>query len=270
MICASRLQLKLAAVALGALCCGLLNCGDTSTEGFDLIEMVTPHTRRDLQAWAQSDSESRTAPESHIQLLIAARTLRGPIFGRSVVLLLEHSPQGALGLIINRPTDVSLHEALPTTRQWAERGDRLFLGGPVETELMAFLMHSETRPPHSKRVLANVYASGDPEALVAVLERPINTDHFRAYLGYAGWAPGQLDAEIARGDWHQSPAHPDFIFSPPQKNVWDQLVFEHEGTQVDLRHPTHTPAVAGWGESEIDRLAAMVVRNPDRPGTHGD
>lgn len=270
MTCASRSRFKLAAVALGVLFFGLVSCGETSTEGFDLIEKVPPHTRTGLQAWTQSNPEHPPASESPVQLLIAARTLRDPIFGRSVVLLLEHSPKGALGLMINRPTDVSLHEALPATRQWAERGDRLFLGGPVETQLIAFLMRSESPPPHSKRVFSNVYATGDPEALVTALERPIKSDQFRAYLGYAGWGPGQLDDEMARGDWYQSPAHPDFVFSPPRENLWEHLVFEHEGTQVDLGRPPHSLAAPGQGQSGMTRLAAMVRTMPDELETNGD
>lgn len=270
MIFASRSRLKLAAVTLGALCFGLFSCGDNSREGFELIEMVSPPTRTGLQAWTESSREHPSAPESHVQLLIAARTLRDPIFGRSVILLLEHSPQGAIGLMINRPTDVSLHEALPATRPWAERSDRLFLGGPVETHVMAFLMRSEIQPPESKHVFANVYASGDPEALVAVLEGPIQQDHFRAYLGYAGWGPGQLDAEMARGDWHSSPAHPDFVFSPPPEEIWDHLVFEHEGTQVNLGPPAPMLRVPGSGDPETIRLAAMVGQNPDGLETIGD
>ncbi|MCH2186911.1 YqgE/AlgH family protein, partial [Myxococcota bacterium] len=186
------------------------------------------------------------------------------------VLLLEHTPQGALGLMINRPTEISLHEALPATRQWIERGDRLFLGGPVETQLIAFLMRAETQPPHSKRVFANVYASGDSEALIAALEESIGPNHFRAYLGYSGWGPGQLDAEIARGDWHLSPAHPDLVFSPPQETLWDDLVFEYEGTQVDRGHPLDQLKASRPGESEPIRLAAMVPGNPDGPETNGD
>ena len=104
MIFASRSRLKLAAVTLGVLCFGLFSCGDNSREGFELIEMVSPPTRTGLQAWTESSREHPSAPESHVQLLIAARTLRDPIFGRSVILLLEHSPQGAIGLMINRPT----------------------------------------------------------------------------------------------------------------------------------------------------------------------
>ncbi|MCH2185389.1 YqgE/AlgH family protein, partial [Myxococcota bacterium] len=154
MVCASRFRLTLAAVALWALCAVLLSCGDGSTEGFGLIERENVRSRRDLQSWTRSQAEHPPAPEPRLQLLIAARTLRDPLFGRSVILLLEHTPHGALGLMINRPTEISLHEALPATRQWMERGDRLFLGGPVETQLIAFLMRADTQPPHSKRVFA--------------------------------------------------------------------------------------------------------------------
>ena len=270
MIFASRSRCKLAAVTLGVLCFGLFSCGDNSTEGFELIEMVSPPTRTGLQAWTESSREHPSATESHVQLLIAARTLQDPIFGRSVILLLEHTPQGAIGLMVNRPTEISLHEALPAMRPWAERSDRLFLGGPVETHLMAFLIRSEIQPPDSKHVFANVYASGDPEALVGVLEGSIHQDHFRAYLGYAGWGPGQLDAEMARGDWHRSPAHPDSVFSPPREELWDHLVFEHEGTQVDLGPPVPILTVPGSREPKIIELAAMFGQNLDGLETTGD
>ena len=245
-------------IALGALCAWMIGCSEVSTEGFELIELETVDGQQDFQGPAQSRAGRIPDSESKVQLLIAARTLRGPVFGRSVILLLEHSAEGAMGLIINRPTDLSLQEALPATRQWANRGDRVFLGGPVQTQLIAFLMRADTDPPKSKRVLADVYVFGDHEALVEVLEGQLSNNRFRAYLGYAGWGPGQLDAEIARGDWHLTPAQPDAIFGDSEESLWERLVFEHEGTQVRASNPLEELAVPREGSPEISRLATIV------------
>ena len=149
-----------------------------------------------------------------------------------MVLLLDYSHAGALGLIVNRPTAMSLHELLPALDEITDRQDRVFLGGPVETQMMVFLIRSESIPPDSQRVIGDIHATGSADALRKMIEQDAPESRFHAYVGYAGWGPGQLDAEIARGDWYVAPADPDQVFDPSLGDLWERLVFEHEGMPV--------------------------------------
>ena len=174
------------------------------------------------------------------QLLIATRQIQGPVFERSVVLLLDYSPRGAMGLIVNRPTTLRLREALPDITDMNLPDDLIFLGGPVETTRFAFLIHSVEQPPHSDRVFSDIYVSRRHELLLDG-DAPDSNPPFRAYLGYAGWSAGQLDAEIARGDWFLARAELDNIFAESPENLWDRLIFEHEGTLVRSPSPSVSP-----------------------------
>lgn len=169
------------------------------------------------------------------RFLVAARQLDGPFFARTVVLLLDYSATGALGLIVNRPTDVGLDELLPALTELSDRDDPVFMGGPVEPELMVFLIRSDGRPPGSQPVIGDIHATGSADALRALIEQDAPQSRFHTYVGYAGWAPGQLDAEVARGDWYVTRAEADQVFDPAMDDLWERLVREHEGLQVRVR-----------------------------------
>jgi putative transcriptional regulator len=167
------------------------------------------------------------------RFLIATRQLNGPFFAHTVVLLLEYKPSGALGLVINRPTNVELSQLLPElAKLGAPRHDRVFLGGPVETELVVFLIRSKDSPPGSEPVVGDVHATGSADALRQVVAEDAPASRFHAYVGYAGWGPGQLESEIARGDWYVDEANADQIFDEALDELWQRLVQEHEGVQV--------------------------------------
>lgn len=197
---------------------------------------------------APLDDRRRRPGESALRagrFLVATRQIDGPVFGRSVVLLLDYSHTGALGLIVNRPTAMSLHELLPALDEITDRQDRVFLGGPVETQMMVFLIRSESIPPDSQRVIGDIHATGSADALRKMIEQGAPESRFHAYVGYAGWGPGQLDAEIARGDWYVAPADPDQVFDPSLGDLWERLVFEHEGMPVLAPLSPLTPRRAG-------------------------
>jgi putative transcriptional regulator len=166
------------------------------------------------------------------RFLVATRKLHGPFFTQSVVLLLEYSKSGAVGLLLNRPTDVPLVELLPELEKLAERKDRVFVGGPVDPKLMVFLIRAAEPPPEAERVVDDVFATGSAEALRQVVREGAPPSRFHAYVGYAGWAPGQLDWEVERGDWYVSPAEADLIFDDALPDLWRRLVQQHEGVHV--------------------------------------
>jgi putative transcriptional regulator len=156
--------------------------------------------------------------------LVARRSVNDPRFAETVILLIGYSDRGAMGLIINRPTDVRLATALPKIKELRDRPDRLFAGGPVSPNAMLLLIRSATVPEGAQPVFGDVYVSGKLEALRKALGKSEKTHRLRAYAGYAGWGPAQLDGEIARGDWAIGPADATTVFDMAPGDMWPNLI----------------------------------------------
>jgi putative transcriptional regulator len=158
------------------------------------------------------------------RFLVARRNVNDPRFAETVILLIAYSDQGAMGLMINRPTDVRLTSALPKMKELRDRPDRVFVGGPVSPSAMLLLIGSATPPEGAQPVFGDVYVSGKLETLRRALEKSGKTHRLRAYAGYAGWGPGQLDHEISRGDWAIGPADAGTVFDMPSGDIWPKLI----------------------------------------------
>lgn len=171
------------------------------------------------------------------RLLVASPRLDGSWFERSVVLLLDYGEQGAVGLIVDRPSRLLLADLLPEIPELRTRKDPVFLGGPVDHSSLFMLLRSARPPPESRPVLADVHLSQSLVALRSLLGRDVAGSRFRAYAGCAGWAPGQLDAEISRGDWMIAPGSAEDVFSRNPLELWQRLVHEHGGVQVRAPEP---------------------------------
>ena len=167
------------------------------------------------------------------KLLVASRDLRDPNFSETVILLVAYEPTGAMGVIINRPSDVKLSTVLPSIKQLHGRSDLLYIGGPVARDRVLLLIRSTKEPEDSLAVFDDVYASSSLTVLRHELERKdVKGRHLQAFAGHAGWAPGQLDAELERGDWYVVSADVTTLFSTPPKEVWDKLIQRVEGDWV--------------------------------------
>lgn len=158
------------------------------------------------------------------KLLVAKRNLWDPNFSQTVVLLIEHGPQGALGVIVNRPTEMRLSLLLPEIEDLEERTDTLHFGGPVARGHILVLLRAEGEPEEARHVFADVYASASRELLEGLLGRGEPADRVRVFAGHAGWAPGQLEAEVARDDWLVLQADPETVFAPEPAEVWPRLI----------------------------------------------
>lgn len=199
----------LAAVSLVAFCAGAaVSVGDT--------EVVSLPQERELP------SPSLT-PEKGV-FLVAKPGMVDPRFQRSVVLLLAHSDRGTLGLIINRPTDLPLSRVLPDLQAPDAERHALFFGGPVGMDMLIFLMRSSVPPEHGRQVMNDVYFSVDRETLEQLLAKHKAHSELRMYIGHSGWGPGQLAAEIARGDWLLARADSATIFEKDLQTIWPQLI----------------------------------------------
>jgi len=158
------------------------------------------------------------------KFLVASRQLKDPGFRKSVVLVIDCDKRGALGLIINRPTEVRLSEVLPEIEELQERTDNLYLGGPVGMTDVRLLVQTDSPPRDSHHVFADIYVSSSGGLLQRLVKNRAAAERFRVYAGYAGWAPGQLEGEIARGDWHILDGDPEVIFDLPASRIWPELI----------------------------------------------
>ncbi|MBI4519157.1 MAG: YqgE/AlgH family protein [Deltaproteobacteria bacterium] len=171
------------------------------------------------------------------RFLVASRGLLDPNFSETVVLLLDYGAGGAMGVVINRPTEVRLATALPDVKELRDRSDRIFLGGPVAVNAMLALIRSSRPPAGAQLVFGDVYASGSLKVLRQAVAKSGKRPRLRAYAGYAGWGPGQLDRELARGDWHVTTADAVTIFESEPARAWPQLIERLSGQWAGSSQP---------------------------------
>jgi putative transcriptional regulator len=156
--------------------------------------------------------------------LVAKPGMVDPRFQRTVVLLLAHSDKGTLGLIINRPTEVPLSRVLPDLEAPDAERHALFFGGPVGMDMLIFLLRGAAPPEHARHVMTDVYYSADRDTLEQLLVKRKARSELRMYIGHSGWGPGQLGAEIARGDWLLVRADSETVFEKDLQTIWPQLM----------------------------------------------
>jgi len=157
------------------------------------------------------------------RFLVASRDLRDPNFSKTVVLLLDYNEMGAMGLIINRPTELSIATALPDVEGLDDRKESVWVGGPVATHQMLMLVRSSDHPEGSDPIFDDVYVSGSRDLLGRLVEAEGDVAKFRIFAGHAGWMPMQLDAEVARGGWEVLPGDADMVFDESPAEVWPDL-----------------------------------------------
>lgn len=180
--------------------------------------------------------------------LVATREMPDPRFQHSVILLLAHSEEGTLGIIVNRPTQIRLSDAVPDLEPGGKEKHWLFFGGPVAVDTLLFLVRGTNPPGQASRVLADIYMSADRPTLEQLLANGQPTDTLRIYFGHAGWAPGQLDAELVTGSWELFQADPEAVFSSDPNGVWEKFMGQSRrlmvrGPPFEERSGTATP---GW------------------------
>jgi putative transcriptional regulator len=156
--------------------------------------------------------------------LVAKPMLIDSQFRETVVLITElEAGSGPIGVIINRPLDIRLSKLISGIHIPASF-DHGYGGGPVALTQLFFLLHSHEQPAHSVPVLADVYLSGDRRLLESVMRGNTKVSAFHAYVGYSGWAPEQLQLEIASGGWYVMQADAETIFRTDSSKIWPELM----------------------------------------------
>ena len=158
------------------------------------------------------------------KFLVASRRLRDPNFKETVVLLVEYGLNGAMGLVINRPSAVKLVTVFPDIKELKQRKDTIYVGGPVAVNQMLMLIRSSQVPEESKEITQEVYISSSGKVLERLMKSTANDEKFRLFAGYAGWAPNQLDFERTRGDWHVLKADAETVFAQKPLEIWQDLI----------------------------------------------
>ncbi|ADV66612.1 YqgE/AlgH family protein [Deinococcus maricopensis] len=153
-----------------------------------------------------------------LTFLVASPHLNGGMFERSVILLLEHDHTGAMGLVINAPTELAIGELLPLAQG---RQERAWVGGPVEPQVGWCIYEKPTGRAGEMRLGPNLYATSSLDVLDGVL---CDDCRFMLLLGYAGWQPGQLDAELRNGTWLWVEDGAHLVFDTPAEDRWAEAM----------------------------------------------
>lgn len=198
---------------------------------------------------------ARHTPPREVKLgpgvfLVASRRITDPKFASTVVLLLRHGPTGAVGLVVNRPTNVDVASVLPDLEPIDPRDGRVHYGGPVQPAQTLFLVLASEPPPKSVRVFGPIHVIWSRLVVGEALEPRDPGRRVRVYSGYAGWAPGQLEAEVAGGGWRVVTADAAEVFDPLPGELWKRLFDSLSGLWARLPTsgrgaPAPSPARAG-------------------------
>ncbi len=146
-------------------------------------------------------------------ILVARSELPDPNFADSVLLVMNNLGPAPIGIIVNRPTHVAVAELFPDIKRLSRLQDKVYYGGPVAFGSVWFLFRAATAPPHSIKAVDGVCLSADRDLLLQLLGRDKPMEGLRIFVGHAGWAPGQLEDEINRGDWTLGRANAEAIFN---------------------------------------------------------
>lgn len=164
------------------------------------------------------------------QLLVAGPTLVDPNFVRAVVLIGEHNDDGALGVVLNRPSETTVGEAVPDLEDLTSADDPVHVGGPVQPSAVLVLAEYE-EPDESTQLVTGavgfVAVDDEGDRVATQLGRA------RVFAGYAGWGPGQLEAELERDDWIIVDAIADDVFDEDAPTLWSR-VLDRQGGKLRL------------------------------------
>lgn len=143
-------------------------------------------------------------------------------FNRSVVLLSSYSEKEVMGFILNKPTDIMVHEVF---EEFPEFNALVYIGGPVDQNLLFFLHTLGPKIPNSVKVKGDVYFGGDFETVRSLIESgELTAENIRFFVGYSGWGQGQLEEEIDRESWFIGNFQKKFLFTLKHRLMWPSLL----------------------------------------------
>ena len=173
------------------------------------------------------------------KLLIASPALTDPNFARSVVLMTEHSENGAMGIVLNRPADAEARELMPAVEEIAQ-DDPLFIGGPVQPQAVVLLAEFADTDAAAWIVVADVgLASAETE--LSQLGDAVRRGRF--YAGYSGWGPGQLELELEVESWIIEAPLPTELFPDDPESLWSDVLERMGGSYTLISRMPDDPSL---------------------------
>jgi len=170
------------------------------------------------------------------KILVSPRDSPDPHFANSVILLARYSRTGALGLMLQYKSDLSLQK-VPALKSAGKRTDPVFIGGPVELPSVLMLQRSQTEPPGAALlVTGNLYLLAADTAIVSALHDKPASD-LRVFIGYSGWGPGQLESEVRRHGWYIFDYDEKLVFDPHPETLWERMVEKTSRSIARLHKP---------------------------------
>lgn len=174
------------------------------------------------------------------KIIISRHNLPDPNFRETVVFMIEHNDQGAFGLIVNRKLEFPVQEALPHLDGIRARTSMLFLGGPVQKEVVLAL-HDGTEIEGGEEIIPGVFFEPSFERLFPFfLERNVAA-RIKTFIGYSGWGPGQLEAEMNQDTWIVLPGDQDLVFTEKSEQGWREALRAKGGLYRVFAETTANP-----------------------------
>jgi putative transcriptional regulator len=158
------------------------------------------------------------------KLLVAKRDAPDSDFSETVILVVRYTKGGTVGLMLNRRTEVPVSRALDGLRGGDGRSEPVFAGGPVELPNVLALLRTNSMPEGAEHVTGKVYMVSTGALLEKTLAKHPDAADFRVYLGYCGWAPGQLENETNQGFWRVLNGSADIVFDAEPETLWSRLI----------------------------------------------
>lgn len=157
--------------------------------------------------------------------LVARSELSDPRFKESVVLMLPRKDKNLIvGLIVNKPTGISVHAVFPGNAALKNRDDTVYFGGPVDTQMPGALFRSRKAFKQAFNVAGDLYVTFDSDFIEGILKHPKKVLEVRLFLGRSQWSPEQLQNEMFRRSWYSEHEENSWIFSRDPETVWRSLI----------------------------------------------
>ncbi len=181
-------------------------------------------------AFAYDFAYERNSESSYF--LVAADTMSDPRFRQTVLIVTKHSRSGNVGLILNKPTKMSLAEMFPDNPYLRGMSDSIYHGGPIRHQSLIYMFQAAEHPPNAIHIHEDIYLSYDPSSIADHLQGASPGLDLRIYAGFASWAPGQLESEVARGDWFKVRTDTSKLFQKNPRKLWGQLIATLYGSWI--------------------------------------
>ena len=156
--------------------------------------------------------------------LVASEAMQDPRFKETVILVTPHYRGEVVGVVLNKPTETAVSTFFPQSELKDQHSRQVYFGGPLSGQSLLFLIRSKKQPKASLRIFDDVFLSTDSKVLQQVLSHPRPFAGLRIFAGYAGWKPGQLEAEVEKGYWLLREADTEILFNTEPGLMWRTLL----------------------------------------------